>query len=120
MPREEDVATRDPASGELVAGMLVLLVLEEPADERLARVHLLLVGVVVFLAGRRRRQQHLRLDVRERRGHHEVLRRHVELHQLHDREVLEVFSVTNAMGMSRMSSSCFWQRCSSRSSGPSN
>ena len=30
------------------------------------------------------------------------------------------FSVTNEIGMSRMSSSCFLQRCRSRSSGPSN
>jgi hypothetical protein len=30
------------------------------------------------------------------------------------------FSVMIDMGMSRMSSSCFWQRCSKRSSGPSN
>ena len=30
------------------------------------------------------------------------------------------FSVTKPIGMSRMSSSCFWQRCRSRSSGPSN
>jgi hypothetical protein len=86
---EKDVLLRDAARGELLAGLLVLLVLEEATDERLARI-LLLGGELVLLARRRRGQEHLRLDVRERRGHDEVLARDVEVDELHHGEVLEV------------------------------
>ena len=87
---EEDVATHDAARLEIGACLLVLLVLEQAADERLARVLFILGERVVLLTGRRRRQEHLRLDVRQRGRHHEVFAREVEIHQLHDSEVLEV------------------------------
>ena len=86
---EEDVAPRHAAGGEVDGRLLVLLVLEEPPDERLARIFLL-VERVVLLTGGRRGEQHLRLDVRERRRHHEVLARDVEVHQLHHGQVFEV------------------------------
>ena len=55
---------------------LELLVLEQPPDQRVARILLL------ALDARRRlrpRQQHLRFDVNERRRHHDVLARHVQV-----------------------------------------
>ncbi len=85
------VAPRDAASRELFPGLLVLLVLEQAADERLARVDLLFVEGVVFLSRRRRREEHLALDVSQRRGHDQVLGREIELHELHHREKLQVF-----------------------------
>jgi hypothetical protein len=51
--------------------LLELAVLEQALHELVARVDLLL------LAGRRRGQEHLRLDAHERRGHDEELPRHV-------------------------------------------
>ena len=63
--------------------------IEEASDEGLARV-LLVLERVVLLPGRGRGEQHLGLDVRERRGHHQVFARHVEVEELEDGEVLEV------------------------------
>ena len=75
---------------------LVLLVLEQPAHERLARI---LLGVV--LGGIRARQQHPRLDVDERRRHHEELARHVEVQLLHQRPgTARYCAVMSAIGMS--------------------
>ena len=88
---QEHVAARNTSGGELLTRLLVLLVLEQPPDEGLARVDLLLVEVVVLLSRRRRREKHLALDVGERRRHDEVLGSKVELHQLHHREILQVF-----------------------------
>ena len=48
-PAQEDVAPGHPARGELLAGLLVLLVLEQAPDERLARVDLVLgIGLVLL------------------------------------------------------------------------
>ena len=58
-PADEDVAPGDAARGELFAGVLVLLVLEQAPDERLARVALVLGDRLVLLPGRRRGQEHL-------------------------------------------------------------
>ena len=87
---EEDVPAHDAARLEIGACLLVLLVLEQAANERLAWVFLVLGERVVLLAGRGGRQQHLRLDVREGRGHDEVFARQVEVEQRHHGEVLEV------------------------------
>ena len=46
---------------------------------------------LVLLPGGRGGEEHLRLDVGKRGRHHEVLGGDVELHELHDREILEVF-----------------------------
>ena len=66
---------------------LELLVLEQPADERVARIFLL-----AFDAGRRLRprQQHLRLDVNQRRRHHEELAGDVEVQLLHQLDGVEI------------------------------
>ena len=64
---------------------LELLVLEQPADERLARILFR-----ILLRGIGPRQQHARLDVNQRRGHHEELPRDVEVQLLHQVEVVEV------------------------------
>jgi hypothetical protein len=97
-PPAEDVSPGDAPRGELFAGVLVLLVLEQPADERLPRVSLVLDVRLVLLTGGRSRQQQLRLDVGKRGRHHEVLGGNVELHQLHDREILQVFLGQEANG----------------------
>jgi hypothetical protein len=86
-PARKHVAPRDAARGQLLARGAKLLVLEQAAHELDARVFALVgVGVdVEALVGRRRRQQHPRLDVRERRGHEQVLGREVEVERLHHR-----------------------------------
>ena len=68
-------------------GRLELLVLEQPADQRVARILLLALD-----AGRRLRprQQHLRLDVNQRRRHHEELAGDVEVQLLHQLDRVEV------------------------------
>ena len=70
-----------------LGGRLELLVLEQPAHQRVARIFLLALD-----AGRRfrPRQQHLRLDVNERRGHHEELAGDVEVELLHQLDRVEV------------------------------
>ena len=70
-----------------VGGRLELLVLEQPAHQRVARIFFL-----AFDAGRglRPRQQHLRLDVDQRRRHHEELAGDVEVQLLHQRDRVEV------------------------------
>ncbi len=67
------------------AAALIPLVLEQPAHERLARI---LLGVLLRRIGPR--QQHPRLDVDERRRHHQELAGDVEIQLLHQVEVLEV------------------------------
>ena len=81
-----------------------------------ARGSLLVAGVRIDGA----RQQHARLDLGERRGHHQVLAGELELQLLHQLDVLHVLRVISAIGMSRMSRFCRRIRYSSRSSGPSN
>ena len=119
--------TLRPATGRppsFVAAVLVLLVLEQAPDQLLPRIEL-----VVVVLGRRAaassrrigRHQLARLDVRQRRRHHQVLAGDVEVERAASTSSISRYcSVMNAIGMSRMSSSCFLTRCSSRSSGPSN
>ena len=64
---------------------LELLVLEQAPHERFARI---LVGI--FLRRIDPRQQHARLDVDERRRHHQELPRHVQVEVLHQVDVVEV------------------------------
>ena len=88
---EEDVAPGDAARAERLGGSLVLLILEQAQDQLRARIGLLLVRLGVVRRGVRvGRQEHLRLDVRERRRHQQVLSRDVEVEVLHHAEVREV------------------------------
>ena len=64
---------------------LELLVLEQPPHQRLARIFL---GIFLRRVGAR--QQHPRLDVDQRRRHHQELARDVEVHLLHQIDVVEV------------------------------
>src|SRR5262249_47906940 len=66
-------------------GRLELLVFEQPAHQRLARILFR-----IFLRRIRTRQEHPRLDVNQRRSHHEELARHVEVQLLHQIDVGEV------------------------------
>ena len=66
-----------------LGGRLELLVLEQPPDQRVARVFLLAFDACSRLGPR---QQHLRLDVNQRRGHHQELARDVEIQLLHQLE----------------------------------
>ena len=68
-------------------GRLELLMLEQPAHQRVARVLDLAFDAG---GGLRPRQQHLRLDVDQRRRHHEELAGDVEIELLHQRDRLEV------------------------------
>ena len=70
-----------------LGGGLELLVLEQAADQRVARIFL-----VRRIAGRGLgpRQQHLALDVDQRRRHHQELAGDVEVQLLHQVQVLEV------------------------------
>jgi len=87
---EEDVAPCDAARREVGPGLLVLLVLEQAADERLTWSSSSSASASSSLARRRRGQQHLRLDMRERRGHDEVFAREIQVEQLEDREIFKV------------------------------
>ena len=66
---------------------LVLLVLEQAAHQRLARI---LLGFGVLLRRVGTRQQRARLDVNQRRRHHQELPGHVEVQLLHQIDVAEV------------------------------
>ena len=55
----------------------------------IALITLTVIGAVVLV---RRRQEHLRLDVDERRGHHEELAREVDVELLHQLERLEILA----------------------------
>ena len=68
-------------------GHLEPLMFDQPADQRLARILFLPVELRL---GRRPRQQHARLDVDQRRRHHQELARDVEVHLLHQLDVFEV------------------------------
>src|SRR3954470_750781 len=85
---DEDVATELRPSAESLRREFVLLVLEQPADELLARVGSRLepFGVRCLLAGK----EEPRLDVRERRRHEQVLARQIEIEIPRPLEVLEV------------------------------
>jgi hypothetical protein len=69
-------------------GRLEFLVLEQPADQRVARVFLRFA----FHAGGgfRPRQQHLRLDVDQSSRHDEEVAGDVEIELLHQRDGLEI------------------------------
>jgi hypothetical protein len=64
---------------------LELLVLQQPADQGVARIlfRLRLLGVLP-------RQQHLRLDMDQRRGHHQEFAHDVQIQLLHHDDVIEV------------------------------
>ncbi len=64
---------------------LELLVFEQAPHQGLARI---LVGILLRRIGAR--QEHARLDVDERRRHDEELPRHVEVHLLHQVDVVEI------------------------------
>jgi hypothetical protein len=64
---------------------LELLVLEQAAHQRLARI---LLGIFLRRVGAR--QQHPRLDVDQRRRHHQELPRDVQVHLLHQVDVFDV------------------------------
>ena len=68
-----------------LGGGLEPLMLEQPADERLARILFR-----IFLRRIGPRQQHPRLDVNERGRHDEELAGHVEVQFLHQVEVVEI------------------------------
>ena len=68
-----------------LGGGLELLVLEQAPHERLARI---LVRILLRRIGAR--QQHPRLDVDQRRRHHQELPGDVEVQLLHQVDVLEV------------------------------
>ena len=85
----EDVAALDRAIAQVLGRMLVLLVLEQAADQLFARVD----GVFTVLAGFQRlgrRHQFARLEVGQVRGHHQVVGRHFDRHVLHELQVLDV------------------------------
>ena len=86
----EHVAPRDRQRVELRRRALEALVLDEPADQRLARVLALLVLAGRLLLARRRRQQLAALEPRQRRRHHQVVARDLEVQRSHEVEVLEV------------------------------
>ena len=79
-------------------GRLEFLVLEQPADERVARILLLALDA----GGRLRpRQQHPRLDVNQRRRHHEELAGDVEVRAPASAESSSRYcAVISAIGMS--------------------
>ncbi len=86
----KNVTPQQIAIAQIFSRGLVLLVLEQPADQLSARIFLLaLLSVLVRLA-RVRRQEHPRLDVGERGGHHQVLGGHVDLQISHQPQVLGV------------------------------
>ncbi len=62
-----------------------LLVLEQPPDQRLAWIL-----ARIFLCGIGARQQRPRLDVDQRGRHDQELTRHIQIHLLHQIDVLEV------------------------------
>jgi hypothetical protein len=62
-------------------------VLEQAPHERFARI---LFRTAIGLLGIGPRQQRARLDVNQRRRHHQELPRHVEVEVLHQRDVSEV------------------------------
>ena len=68
-------------------GGLELLVLEQPPHQRVARILFLALDAGGRLGAR---QQHLRLDVDERRGHHQEFARDVEVQLLHQLDRVEV------------------------------
>src|SRR6185503_15743680 len=68
-------------------GGLELLVLEQAPHQRVARIFLLLFDAG---GGLGTRQQHLRLDVNQRRRHDDVFAGGVEIELLHQRDGLEV------------------------------
>ena len=70
-----------------LGGGLEFLVLEQPPDQRIARIFLV-VGIAG--GGLGPRQQHPALDVDQRRRHHQELAGDVEVELLHQVEVLEV------------------------------
>src|SRR5690606_20007911 len=84
----EDGSTEDVLTGQILRRRLVLLVLEQPADEFGPRIPPLLLRLLrrYLLA----RKEHPALDVSERGRHHQKLARHVEVHRAHAREVCEV------------------------------
>ena len=67
-------------------GGLEFLMVEQPADERVARILFALVG----LCGIGPRQQHAALDVNQRGRHHQELAREIQIELLHQPEVVEV------------------------------
>src|SRR5205085_4724290 len=74
--------------GQVLTGRLVLLVLEQPPDELLARIR---PGFAIRRIERLlRRQQHARFDVRQRRRHHQVLAGEIEVQRAGDLHVLQV------------------------------
>jgi hypothetical protein len=66
--------------------LLEALVLLQPADQLRARIFLVLIA----LGGTR--QEHPRLDLGQRRSHDQVLARELELHFLHQIDVLHVLA----------------------------
>ena len=70
-----------------LGGRLELLVLEQPPHERVARIFLLALDSGRGLGPR---QQRPRLDVDERRRHHEEFTRHVQIELVHQAQRLQI------------------------------
>lgn len=86
---QEDLPPERRTVAELGSRFLVALILEQPANQLLARIAafvLVLVLPALLLA----RQQLARLDVRQRGCHQQVLARDVHVQRAHQVEVLEV------------------------------
>jgi hypothetical protein len=84
--RLQHVALEALESIDVPGGFLEPLVLLEPPDQLGAWI------LFVFLVLRRTRQQHSRFDLGERGGHHEVFACELELHLLHELDVLHVLA----------------------------
>jgi hypothetical protein len=82
--RHHGVAFQPGQGVDFLGGLLVALVLHEPANQIGARI------VFFVLAGRRARQQHPRFDLREDRRHHQIVGGQLEAQFVHHFDVAHV------------------------------
>ena len=85
----EDVSARERTVRELVGGVAEALVLEQALDQLLTRVDTLLLGRVLLVEGVGR-QQLPALEEGERRRHHQVLARDLDVERPRELDVLDV------------------------------
>ena len=86
----EGVAIEPRSVAELGRRVLVLLVLEQPTHQIGARIGVEQLAVFAILHRGIGGQEHLRLDVDERRGDDQILADHVDVQRAHQLQVLEV------------------------------
>ena len=119
-PPPEYVAPGDAARGEVFARLFVLLVLEQTPDEGLARVELVFVDTGLGVRVRRWTGRSI-LDLMC--ASVAAMTRYSAARSSCMSSITarysRYFSVIKPMGMSTTLISCFWQRWSKRSSGPS-